>query len=221
MGGSGEGGGGGGGGDEGAGDGGEVGGGEGGGGGAAGGRGSKGGNEGGGKVGAGGGGGMIRQPQSVQSVPSGQSSFSLPSPPSSQTPFRAKRMPKRTQLSAHSPGGGLCGFGGDAGGELASPEPSSAFKSRPRGSVSALGGGSESAGAGVGGEVREGGGGRGAAAGNEALTAAVNVRTSSKGKVLANVCLKFGGVRTDMTSELITHSLTYLDLLTSTYARTD
>ena len=131
MGGSGEGGGGG---DEGAGDGGEVGGGEGGGGGAAGGRGSKGGNEGGGKVGAGGGGGMIRQPQSVQSDPSGQSSLALPSPPSSQTPLRAKRMPKRTQVSAHSPGGGLCGFGGDAGGELASPlspEPSSAFKSRP------------------------------------------------------------------------------------------
>ena len=147
VGGSGEGGGGGGGGDEGAGDGGEVGGGEGGGGGAAGGRGSKGGNEGGGEVGAGGGGGMIRQPQSVQSDPSGQSSLALPSPPSSQTPFTAKRMPKRTQLSAHSPGGGLCGFGGDAGGKLASPEPSSAFKCRPRGSVSALGGGSDSAGA--------------------------------------------------------------------------
>ena len=128
VGGSGEGGGGG---DEGAGGGGEVGGGEGGGGGAAGGRGSKGGNEGGGEVGAGGGRGMIRQPQSVQSVPSGQSSLALFSPPSSQTPFRAKRMPKRTQLSAHSPGGGLCGFGGDAGGELASTEPSSAFKSRP------------------------------------------------------------------------------------------
>ena len=125
------------------------------------------------------------------------------------------------QLSAHSPGGGLCGIGGDAGGELASPEPSSAFKSRPRGSDGTLCGGSESAGAGVGGEVREDCGGRGAAAGNEALTAAVNVRTSSKGKVLANVCLKFGGVRTDMAPQLITHSLTYLDLITSTCARTD
>ena len=176
---------------------------------------------------------MIRQPQSVQSVPSGQSSFSLPSPPSSQTPFRAKRMPKRTQLSAHSPGGGLCGIGGDAGGELASPEPSSAFKSRPRGSGSALGGGSESAGAGVGSEVCEGGagegwggGGRGAAAGNEALTAAVNVRTSSKGKVLANVCLKLWGTESAGPPGrcyfvLITHSLTYLDFLPSTYARTD
>ena len=93
---------------EGAGGEGEGGGGEGGSGGAAGGGvagGSKGGSEGGGEVGAGGGGGMMRQPQSVQSVPSGQSSLVLPSPPSSQTPSRAKEMPKRTQLSAHSPGG--------------------------------------------------------------------------------------------------------------------
>ena len=82
--------------------------------------GSNGGGDGGGVMGGGGGGGRYgRTPQSVQSVPYGQSLYPAPGPPSSQIPSASHR--HNASESAHSPGGGdgggvMGGGGGDGGG---------------------------------------------------------------------------------------------------------